>query len=98
MWTRFYDMHSGGDTKEDYQIILIEAKEELAKLIFYNRFGHNPDRVSCTCCGSDYWADEVETPDLDEIGRQKCLVIPKEEIKLEEMIGSIPNQGYVWVG
>lgn len=53
-WTHFYDMHSGGGSKEDWQHIYIEAPEEQAKIIFYNRFGHNPERVSCTCCGEDY--------------------------------------------
>lgn len=54
MWTRFMDMHSGGGSKEKWEKILIEANEEEAKVIFYNRFGHNAERVSCTCCGEDY--------------------------------------------
>jgi hypothetical protein len=57
-WTRFMDMHSGGGTKEKWQYIYIEAPESEAKVIFYNRFGHNPDRVSCTCCGNDYIISE----------------------------------------
>jgi hypothetical protein len=58
MWTRFMDMHSGGDSKEKWQYIYIEAPEEEARIIFYNRFGHNPDRVTCTCCGEDYSVSE----------------------------------------
>lgn len=58
MWTRFMDMHSGGGSKEPWAKILIEAPEAEAKVIFYNRFGHNPERVSCTCCGDDYSIDE----------------------------------------
>lgn len=55
MWTLFWDMHSGGGTKEGkYEKIYIEADEKQAKVIFYNRFGHNPERVTCTCCGEDY--------------------------------------------
>jgi len=54
MWTLFWDMHSGGGLKEKWSHIYIEAPEHMAKLIFYNRFGHNPERVSCTCCGEDY--------------------------------------------
>jgi hypothetical protein len=54
MWTQFWDMHSGGDRKESWNLIYIEAPIEEAKIIFYNRFGHNPGRVSCTCCGPDY--------------------------------------------
>lgn len=54
MWTRFMDMASGGRQKERFAYCYIEAPEEDAKVIFYNRFGHNPERVSCTCCGPDY--------------------------------------------
>jgi hypothetical protein len=59
-WTRFMDMHSGGGLKErPYSKIYIEAPEEEAKVIFYNRFGHSPERVSCTCCGEDYSIDSA---------------------------------------
>lgn len=61
-WTLFWDMHSGGMAKEPpYEKIYIEAPEKEAKVIFYNRFGHNPDRVSCTCCGEDYSVSEHES-------------------------------------
>jgi hypothetical protein len=61
-WTQFHDMHSGGGTKEPpYERIYIEAPEAEAKVIFYNRFGHNPERVSCTCCGEDYSTYESAT-------------------------------------
>ena len=60
-WTRFMDMHSGGGLKEPQQYILIEAPEDEAKVIFYNRFGHNPERVTCTCCGEDYNIGEHST-------------------------------------
>lgn len=54
-WTRFMDMHSGGGTKEPpFEFIYIEAPEAEAKVVFYNRFGHNPERVTCACCGDDY--------------------------------------------
>jgi hypothetical protein len=56
--TRFWDMHSGGISKEKWEMIYIEAPQEEAELIFYNRFKHNPHRVSCMCCGSDYAVDE----------------------------------------
>jgi hypothetical protein len=59
VWTQFWDMHSGGGTKEEpYEKIYIEAPEAEAKVIFFNRFGHNPERVSCTCCGEDYSVHE----------------------------------------
>lgn len=54
MWTLFWDMHSGGGLKDKWEKIYIEAPEEEAKVIFYNRLGHNPERISCTCCGEDY--------------------------------------------
>lgn len=64
-WTQFWDMHSGGGTKEaPYDKIYIEAPEAEACVIFYNRFGHSPARVTCTCCGEDYSTTEYKT--LDE--------------------------------
>lgn len=60
MWTQFWDMHSGGGLKEQHAFIYIEAPEDEARVIFYNRFGHRADRVSCTCCGQDYAVAEHE--------------------------------------
>jgi hypothetical protein len=60
-WTQFWDMHSGGGQKEKFSQCFIEAPEKEAKVIFYNRFGHSPERVSCTCCGEDYSVSESET-------------------------------------
>ena len=157
MWTRFMDMHSGGGTKEPpYEYILIEAPRDEAMVIFYNRFGHNPYRVSCTCCGEDYSITEDETlaqltaydrhckfayfdPQGNEVERDVAytfvkgmnpgykaayieridplyeqygheltpldeylkkpdvLVIRAEDIKPEERVGEVPEQGYVWV-
>lgn len=155
MWTQFMDMHSGGGTKiKPYEYIYIEAPENEARVIFYNRFGRNPDQVTCTCCGSDYslsededltqltgynrnclWASfnskgeevsesrawvpgkglqkgytqrYVEEIDplraafakyltLDEYLAQKnILSIPAHEIKPEERVGTVPDEGYVW--
>lgn len=62
MWTRFMDMHSGGSCKErPHEYIYIEAPKNEACVIFYNRFGHSPSRVSCTCCGDDYSVEDGET-------------------------------------
>lgn len=61
MWTHFWDMSSGGGRKEPQNHIFIEAGKEDAKRIFYARFGHNPERVSCTCCGGDYSISEHES-------------------------------------
>lgn len=60
-WTEFWDMHSGGSQKERFHLCYIEAPESVACVVFYNRFGHNPHRVTCTCCGSDYSVSESET-------------------------------------
>ena len=54
VWTYFSDMNSGGGRKEAFRKLYIEAAEEEAKSVFYSRYGHNPERVSCTCCGQDY--------------------------------------------
>ena len=111
MWTSFMDMHSGGGTKEEpYEYIYIEAPENEAITIFYNRFGHNPHRVTCTCCGEDYSVSSDETLELitaynrgsgkisleDYCNKKDVLIVRKEEIKDEERTGYVPKQGYVW--
>ena len=60
-WTHFWDMHSGGSQKLAYGHIFIEAPKDEAKVIFYNRFGRNPERVTCTCCGEDYSISSSES-------------------------------------
>ncbi len=109
-WTRFYDMHSGGGSKEPQEEIYIEAQNEKeAKIIFYNRFGHSPNRVTCTCCGEDYSISTGDTLDkVSEYSRRNStletyikgsgvLIIKSEDITPEERIGEVPSQGYVWV-
>lgn len=131
MWTQFMDMHSGGGSKEDWEYIYIEAPEDEAKVVFYNRFGHNPERVTCTCCGRDYsisesgtleeatasergcrWDKEeggyIDEPDNDSSWKsyrtlaeykqdKSVLVISADEIKNDERVGHVPDEGYVWV-
>lgn len=110
MFCRFFDMHSGGGCKEPpYEQIYIEAPEEEAKIIFYNKFGHSPDRVSCTCCGEDYAVYEDDTLEestafdrhkqsLDQYKKEKhVLIITKAEITSQDRKGTLPTQGYVWV-
>lgn len=99
-WTEFFDLSSGGQEKERWGIIYIEAPENEARVIFYNRFGHSPDRISCTCCGSDYSVDEVPE---SEVGiaktyrrGSKALVIPASEIADHEREGDVPEEGWVW--
>jgi hypothetical protein len=110
-WTKFWDMYSGGYSKENHNQIFIEAPEKEATLIFYNRFGHNPNRVTCTCCGPDYDIEEYES--LEEateyersggeslesyLERENVLLIYDKDIKSEERGGDLPTQGYVWCG
>ncbi len=73
-WTLFNDMHSGGGTKHKYELIYIEAPYKEAIRVFYARFGTNPYRVSCTCCGADYSV----TP-YDETDDQ--IVDPKKDMQ-----------------
>jgi len=73
MWTHFYDMHSGGGRKASHEHIYIEAPKEEATRVFYARFGHNPNRVSCTCCGEDYSISDDETfADLTHYQRNRA--------------------------
>ena len=60
-WTHFYDRHSGGGQKDAFAHCYIEAAREEAELIFYNRFGHNPNRVTYICCGGDYFIREYSS-------------------------------------
>ena len=59
--TTFWDMHSGGGQKLDWDKIYIEAPEDEARAVFYNRFERNPSRVTCTCCGDDYSISEDDS-------------------------------------
>jgi hypothetical protein len=83
-WTRFMDMHSGGGQKEKWSRIYIEAPQEEAELIFFNRFGHNPNRVTCTCCGNDYSASEA--PSLEEASAydRNCRFDKEKKTYVEE--------------
>ena len=93
-WTEFNDCHSGGGTKEQWEKIFIEAPKDEAVTVFYNRFGHNPRRVSCTCCGPDYCIWEEECP--PENPGEDVLIIRADDIPPEERTGDVPVQGYVW--
>lgn len=85
-WTLFWDMNSGGGQKEPYSHIYIEAPEDQAEVIFYNRFDHNPSRVTCTCCGEDYSIYGKES--LEELTdfHRRGRFGSDERISLEEYI------------
>lgn len=107
-WTHFWDMHSGGGLKEPWHHIYIEAPKEEAKLIFYNHFGHNPERVTCTCCGEDYAINSheslqqltgyhrgcwyLETPRGEDGRYLNDDPVIREHLYLEE--GEEPPEGY----
>lgn len=58
-WTKFTDMHSGGGPlKVGFYEVWIEADQSAAVELFENIFKHDPDNVTCNCCGEDFWYDE----------------------------------------
>jgi hypothetical protein len=59
--TVFYDMHSGGYKKTDYDVIVVELPEELALKFFYLKYDRTPDNVTCECCGADFGYTEYDT-------------------------------------
>ena len=71
MWTRFYDMSSGGGTKTPFDIIYIEAKEKAAIWIFKDYFENiDPNGENCSTCGSNFYISEFES-ELDVIKDSK---------------------------
>lgn len=93
MWTRFMDMSSGGSSKEDFKKLLIEAPEAEARVIFYNLFGHNPDRVTCTCCGPDYSIDQNESLAQITAYDRHCTYSSDRKCWVEEVDRSIEKYG-----
>ena len=89
MWTWFSDMHSGGGRKEDFEHIYIEAPEDIARVVFYNRFGHNPERVTCTCCGDDYSIYESKTLEDATAYERGCRYDKDKDVYVDE-----PNTEY----
>ena len=72
-WTHFHDMHSGGSQKLDWGHFFIEAPKAEAEVIFQNRFGRNPNRVTCTCCGEDYAVRDHSTLEQASGFERGCL-------------------------
>lgn len=94
MWTLFWYRHFGGCTKEEpYEKIYIESPKKEAEVIFFNRFCHNPNRVTCTCCGAEYSIDESETlEEACEYHRKNYWneLGQKKELSVEEYM-NLPN-------
>ena len=59
--TRFMDMHSGGHQKTPFTHIYIDDPLEKAILTFKELFQHDPDNVTCTCCGTDFVYEEYDS-------------------------------------
>lgn len=94
MWTQFMDMHSGGGRKESFDVCYIEAAEEEAKVVFFNRFGHSPNRVSCTCCGEDYSVSEHETLEQATAYNRGCKFSKEENCYIEERATEVGFYSY----
>ncbi len=86
------DMHSGGSRKESFSHCYIEAPETEAKVIFYNRFGHNPTRVTCTCCGEDYSISEHESLEQASGFERNCAYDNDKHCYIEK------HNGHEWSG
>jgi len=85
------DMASGGRTKQKpYDLIFIQAPESEAKVIFYNRFRHNPERVTCTCCGEDY-SIQTDAEFAQSSGYDRNCGYDKE---LRRYVESAPTEGW----
>ena len=96
MWTEFWDMHSGGSNKvKPYECIYIEAPFDEAKIIFQNRFGRNPRRVTCTCCGPDYEIQEYDTLEHATAYHRNCRWDRNLNEYVEEGEKYIPLEKYV---
>ena len=80
MWTRFMDMHSGGGAKEKQEYIYIEADEVTAVQVFERVFGHNPNHVTCSCCGEDYSINS------DNLSLEEATEYERRGMPLEEYI------------
>lgn len=86
-WTLFWDMHSGGRQKLEWEKIYIEAEDETACRVFAAKFGRQADNITCYCCGDDYAVHEY--PSLEEATEYHRGVTSnniKKFIKLEDYI------------
>lgn len=60
-WTEFWDMHSGGKTKLDWEKIYIQLPQQEAISAFEKLFDRRPENITCNCCGKDYAIGQSET-------------------------------------
>lgn len=78
MWTKFIDMATGGYQKTDYAQIFLELSENEARKYFKDKFGIDPENVTCDCCGSDFEVDEMGEEPIES---GDTLIIRKSDIK-----------------
>lgn len=89
-WTSFFDMCSGGSRKTEYDVILIEAGENLARMYFRELTGRDPDFVTCTCCGSDFSIHETDGDSFyHKKTDYKTLIISREDESFKEYINKL---------
>jgi len=55
VWTRFDARFTCFSPNTKHKVFLVNAPIEKAKLIFYNRTGHSPNK-GCRCCGDNFRA------------------------------------------
>ena len=97
-WVLFWDMHSGGYSKEKWDKIYIEASDDEAHRIFSNRFGHEPYDIACECCGCNY-AVYDEEPSLEQASgyHRNCLFDKDKDMYVEKHSGRSFNGNYMTV-
>lgn len=87
MFTRFMDMHSGGETKvPPYEYIYIEAPEQIARAVFESRFERNPAYITCHCCGEDYMTSEAESLEMATAYDRDCKISLEDYCKRPDVL------------
>lgn len=72
-WTLFWDMHSSGTTKvPPFNKIYIQAPKDIAERVFQAKFGRNPHRITCSCCGADYDVEDYATLEEASAYHRNC--------------------------
>lgn len=71
--TRFMDMHSGGHLKTPYTHIYIDEPLGEAVRTFRDLFRHDPDNITCKCCGKDFFYEEYSSLEEATAHDRECL-------------------------
>ena len=90
-FTRFMDMYSGGCRKSQWEYIYIEGNEEDARAIFEERFGRNPDNITCNCCGEDYFVSEYETLEEATYFERRDFLRRGNSLSIDDFFDKYPN-------